>query len=386
MRLGRRLGKIAGAWALVCVAWGSAAAVPPETVRREIAELLQASASTDAAARQKAEAGLLALAAQNPAVFREELARLRRESVVMARLLGEGPASMPAGAFLAEKLVRAEGALKDGRAAEARVLCEAVLALGCDSATNVRATRLARLARDREFSDATFVANLRPAAECIGMDAQPAFVLELWNRTDRPVKVTLPVGADLQISFSTVSEGGQPFGEDLSEIVALPKDPFAIEPGTAWEYPVALKARSSWSQSYAVQRMTVQGRLVHVGIESAGRTRERAMRVPLAVVFRVRENLAGGVRDPLGAMRAALGAPDTDALLVASVVAAWEDRLDEAVAVLLEGTAGPEAVRQASFQLLHLLTGENHGSDRAKWIGYYLAHERLSGHGTFARW
>jgi hypothetical protein len=370
----------------VCAAWGIAAAPPQDSVRREIVAQLEASASADGGVRQRAETRLLALAAQSTAAFREELARLRREELLMAKLLGEGPEAVPVGVFFAEKLARAERALNDGRAAEARLACEAILALGCGSAMSVRATRLARLARDREFMGETFVANLRPAAESIGVDAKPAFVLELWNRTDRPAKVTLPAGVEIQLSFRTLSEGGQPFGEELSEVVPLPKGPLMIEPGTAWEFPFTPKTESAWAQPYAIQRITAQGRLVRVGVESAGRAWDRTVRVPHAVVFRARTNLAGAVSDPLGAMRAAISAADTDTLLVASVVAAWEDKTDEAVAALLDGTAAPEPVSRASFLLLRLLTGENHGSDRAKWISYYLAYERVGSQGALTQW
>jgi hypothetical protein len=211
-------------------------------------------------------------------------------------------------------------------------------------------------------------------------------VLELWNRSERPATVASALGAELQVSCITLSTAGQPLSEDRTELVVLPSEPHTIEPGSAWELPITLKTESAWAQPFIVQRIAVQGRIVRVAVESAGRSWDRAMRVPYAVVFRARENAAGAVRDPLGAMRTAIAAGDADTLLVASVVAAWEDRVDEAVEALLDGAKAKEPVASASFVLLRLLTGENFGTDRGKWIAHYLSHERLSGRGVFGQW
>ncbi|HAK96415.1 MAG TPA: hypothetical protein DCM87_15850 [Planctomycetes bacterium] len=364
---------------LLCgIGWGRAAPADADAVRAEIAALLASTASTDAAAVRRAESRLVALALRAPEIFREEMVRRRREEALMAAMLGEGAYAKPAGLFFAEKLAEAQRALDDGRAAEARVLCEAVLALGCDAAAGVRATRLARLARDREFAGETFVANLRPSADVIGADAAPSFVLELWNRSDRPAKATMAVGLELQVSSSTLGTGGQPFSEETTELIALPKDAVAIEPGTAWEHEFKLKVARVWEQPYVIQRITARGRLVRVGIESGGRMSDRAMRVPHAVTFRAPGDVAPAVRDPIGAMRAAIAHEDAGTLHAASVVAAWEDKVDAAVEVLLEGARAPAPIGPASFVLLRLLSGQNHGTDRVKWIVWYLRSERVA--------
>ncbi len=370
---------------LLCGGRADAAAPGSDAVRAEIAALLEATTSTDQAVKQRAEGRLVALALRAPDIFREEMARRRRDETLMAAMLGEGADAKPVGVFFAEKLAQAERVLAEGRAADARILCEAVLALGCDAAAGVRATRLARLARDREFAGETFVANLRPSADLIGVDAAPEFVLELWNRSDRPAKATIAVGLELQVSSSMLTASGQPFGEETTEIIPLPKDPVTIEPGTAWEHALRLKAASAWERAYIIQRITARGRLVRVSIESAGKVSDRAVRVPYAVMFRAPGDAAAAVRDPLGSMRTAIAQADAGALHVASVVAAWEDKVDAAVEMLLEGARAPAPVGPASFVLLRLLTGQNHGTDRVKWIVWYLGNDRLAAPVMFRR-
>jgi len=370
---GRR--SLACAALLLCGGWGGAA--PAGAVRAEIADLLAATASADAAAARRAEGRLSALALRAPEVFREEMIRRRREEALMAAMLGEGAYAKPVSLFFAERLAAAQRALDEGRAAEARALCEAVLALGCDAAMGVRAGRLARLARDREFAGEVFVANLRPSAELIGAEAAPSFTLELWNRSDRPVKAVMAVGLELQVSSSALGASGQPFSEETTEIVPLPKDAVTIEPGTAWEHGFTLKAARAWGKPYVIQRISARGRLVRVSLESGGRLSDRAVRVPLAMMFRAPGDVASAVRDPIGAMRTAVAHGDAGALYVASVVAAWEDRVDAAVETLLEGARAPAPIGPASFALLRLMTGQNHGTDRVKWIVWYLRSERV---------
>lgn len=332
---------------------------------------------------QAARARLAREAVQAPLLVRDLAARLAREYAYAASLAGRSASAADADAFFAMKLGEAEAAFDRGRYGDVRVQCDALLALGASGEVRVRILRLRRLARDREFLGDLVSADLRSEKPILAGGESLRCVLSIVNRSDAQITIRMELGARLAVLTTAVYASGQPFEEGVSEDVPLPSGPVKIAPGDAWQHAFVLPVRAPRAE-VVLERITVRGSILRARVDVSGRVTERTLRIPLLVVYRVPPGGEDMVAQPLVCMRAALDREDPTALLGGAVVALWEGEADAAVRLLLEGTARGGAAGDACYYLLALLTGENHGRDRRKWILYYLGRREVSGGGAQA--
>jgi hypothetical protein len=381
-----RVGALCAASFLACAAPCGDRPPAPADVRK----LIEEAAGPDAASPGGAEARLRDLARRFPAVFEAELLRLRGQERVVSRLLGdEGEESAAVGLFLSGKLREAQQAFDAKSFEQAQAICEALLILGAGEGTQVRAKRLLRLARDRAFADSILLVDLRAANDVIATNEPIELVLAITNRSDEPVTIGVdPKGILGQLTASSVGVAPtvEIFSKTFPEDLKVSSAEISIAAGESWEHAFALETGAP-DAPLLVEGIRVSGRLVPRHIGAGSRTITRILRIPSVVVLRVPEGRAPAVQDPVKALEGAIASDDAEGLVLSTALAAWDGEFERALELLLKGTAAESReIVETSFVLARLLTGENFGRDRRKWIVYFLSHERLPFRGPFSEW